>query len=68
MSKEIDISIVIVNYNVKDFLYQCLQSIQDSKCDLHVETIVVDNNSTDGTEEEIAKKFPEFILLKNKTR
>jgi O-antigen biosynthesis protein len=57
--KSADVSIVIVNYNVKDFLYQCLQSLQhvDYK-GLAVEIIVVDNNSHDGSIEFLEQVFP----------
>jgi GT2 family glycosyltransferase len=63
----IDVSIVIVNYNVKDFLYQCLLSIRASSKNLKVETIVVDNNSTDNSLPELIPIFPEvnFIPLDN---
>ena len=47
--KEIDVSIVIVNYNVKDFLHQCLTSIEKAKHNLSLEVFVVDNDSTDGS-------------------
>lgn len=61
----IDISIVIVNYNVKDFLLQCLRSIERAKADLNVEVIVVDNDSKDGSVEFLEPLFPnvEFIAL-----
>jgi len=60
-----DISIVIVNYNVKDFLYQCLKSIERGSAHLSVEIYVVDNNSTDGSMELLPKQFPHvnFIAL-----
>lgn len=63
---EIDISIVIVNYNVKDFLHKCLSSIQSSSGKLNIETIVVDNDSKDGSVEYLQPRFPEvkFIALK----
>ena len=44
-----DISIVIVNYNVRDFLNKCLNSINASQTNLKIQTIVVDNHSTDGS-------------------
>ncbi|MFA7326318.1 MAG: glycosyltransferase [Candidatus Kapaibacterium sp.] len=50
MQPNIDISIVIVNYNVKDFLSQCISSIHKSTTNLRYEIIVVDNASTDGSE------------------
>jgi len=59
------ISIVIVNYNVKDFLYKCLQTIESASNGLEIETIVVDNNSSDGSVSYLRPKFPkvEFISL-----
>ncbi|MCX7735126.1 MAG: glycosyltransferase [Candidatus Kapabacteria bacterium] len=61
-----DISIIIVNYNVKDFLYQCLKSIFESSHSLKIETIVVDNNSSDGSVDFLEPLFPnvQFIRLK----
>lgn len=66
MDNQPDISIVIVNYNVKDFLLECLRSIRESAKGLKVEVIVVDNNSTDGSVEFLEPLFPEvkFISLK----
>ncbi|HPI19238.1 MAG TPA: glycosyltransferase [Candidatus Kapabacteria bacterium] len=62
---EIDISIIIVNYNVKDFLFQCLKSIEKAEQNLNVEVIVVDNNSTDGSANYLSPLFPrvKFIAL-----
>ncbi|HRP01087.1 MAG TPA: glycosyltransferase [Candidatus Kapabacteria bacterium] len=60
-----DISIVIVNYNVKDYLFQCLNSILNSKNDLKIEIIVVDNNSSDNSIALLEPKFDKvnFIQL-----
>lgn len=66
MQSNIDISIVIVNYNVKDFLSQCIRSIHKSDTDLSYEIIVVDNNSTDGSKEifeAISEKEENFYYL-----
>ncbi|MCK5742257.1 MAG: glycosyltransferase, partial [Chlorobi bacterium] len=69
--RKTDISIVIVNYNVKDFLLQCLRSVEKSLSsafctDLSVETIVVDNDSNDFSVEYLRPMFPnvKFIDLK----
>lgn len=67
MNTEPDISIVIVNYNVKDFLYQCLLSIKAAISGLNVEIIVIDNNSIDDSAETIPKMFPEIIFKKMST-
>ncbi len=58
-----DISIVIVNYNVKDFLYQCLKSIEAASGDIVIETFVVDNNSTDGSMVLLPKHFPSVTFI-----
>ena len=52
------ISVIIVNYNVKDFLLQCLKSIENARGKLSVEIIVVDNNSNDGSIEFLKPIFP----------
>lgn len=61
-----DISIVIVNYNVKQLLLQCLKTIyaQDFK-GLSVETIVVDNDSKDESVEAIRAEYPQVRLIAN---
>ncbi len=61
-----DISIVIVNYNVKDFLKQCLDSIRESSNNLKVETIVVDNDSQDGSVELLEPLYPEVNFIASK--
>ncbi len=62
--QEKDISIIIVNYNVKDFLLQCLRSVRQATGSLNVETIVVDNNSADGSVESLQPLFPEVQFIK----
>lgn len=66
MANLINISIVIVNYNVKDFLKNCLESIYNSNTNLQFEVIVVDNNSHDDSFDELSQLYSDvnFILLK----
>jgi GT2 family glycosyltransferase len=59
------LSIVIVNYNVKKFLKNCIQSCLDATQNLDAEIIVVDNNSTDNSREYITRLFPQVIWLQN---
>lgn len=61
-----DISIVIVNYNVKAFLEQCLMAIERAEHDLKLEIYVVDNASVDGSQAMVRKRFPYVKLLENK--
>ena len=60
-----DLSIIIVNYNVKEFLQQALTSIQQAGRSLDYEVIVVDNASSDGSVELIREKFPDVRLIAN---
>jgi len=61
-----DLGIVIVNFNVRHFLVQCLQSIKNSEIrDLKVDIWVVDNASLDGSAGLIHKDFPEVRLIVN---
>lgn len=61
-----DLSVIIVNYNVKYFLEQALRSISKAAAGLKVEYFVVDNASTDGSAEYIKDNFPWVRLIANK--
>jgi hypothetical protein len=61
----IDISIIIVSWNVRDCLRACLDSIERHRDDLSLEVIVVDNASTDGTPAMIRDEFPAVTLTGN---
>ena len=60
------LSIVIVNYNVKYFLEQCLYAATKAASKLGSEIIVVDNDSVDGSCQMVAEKFPMVTLIANK--
>lgn len=59
------LSIVIVNYNVKYFLEQCLYSVRAAITGLDAEVWVVDNHSTDGSIEYLRPRFPEVNFIEN---
>ncbi|MEA3461316.1 MAG: glycosyltransferase [Bacteroidota bacterium] len=65
-----DLSIIIVNYNVRYFLEQCLHAVQQAigKLDedgYDAEVFVVDNNSVDGSVREVHLKFPGIHVIEN---
>jgi len=60
------LSIIIVNYNVRNFLEQCLTSVFKATEGLNAEVFVVDNNSSDNSLEMVRQKFPEVIIIANK--
>lgn len=61
-----DISIIIVNYNVKYFLKQALLSVEKAMHGIDGEVFVVDNDSKDDSCEMVRRHFPEVILIENK--
>jgi len=60
----IDVSIVIVSYNTKEMTLDCIGSIYSQSKGFSFNIIVVDNASTDGSPEAIAKIFPEVKLIR----
>jgi O-antigen biosynthesis protein len=60
------VSIVIVNYNVRNFLEQCLRSVFRAIDGIAAEVFVVDNHSLDGSQAMVRDKFPQVILIENK--
>ena len=64
--KRMKLSIVIVNYNVKHFLEQCIYSALNAISKLDAEILVVDNNSVDGSCGMVLDKFPSVTLIQNK--
>lgn len=61
-----DLAIIIVNYNVKNLLRKCLQTIEASEGDFGYQVIVVDNNSPDDSVAMVKTEFPSVSLIANK--
>src|SRR6218665_3412211 len=60
------LSVVIVNYNVEYFLEQCLRSVFNALKNVEGEVWGVDNNSVDGSMKMVKEKFPQAKLIENK--
>lgn len=61
----LDLSIVIVNWNTRDFLRDCLKSVYASEGEFTFETIVVDNCSHDGSAAMVREEFPQVHLIES---
>ncbi len=59
-----DLSIIIVNYNTRDYLARCLESLADMS-GISAEIFVVDNASKDLSVEMVRERFPEAVLIAN---
>jgi len=64
--KKIDLSIIIVNYNTKRLLRQCLKSINIFESNINFEVLVVDNASYDGSCQMVKNEFSQVKLIENK--
>ena len=60
-----DLSVIIVNWNTKDLLCQCIDSLTQTLKKMDTEIFVVDNGSTDGSVAAIREKFPRVRLVEN---
>ena len=61
----VDLSIIIVNWNTKEYLLHCIDSILQKKGSIPMEIIVIDNGSRDRSGEEVKRQFPGLRLIEN---
>ena len=67
MTLPLDLSILIVNWNSRDFLRKCLASIYEQTSGPSFEVIVADNASFDGAREMVAAEFPQVRFIQSET-
>jgi GT2 family glycosyltransferase len=60
-----DLSIVLVNHNAKDMTMDCIRSINEKTQKISCEIILVDNNSSDGSQAAIREQYPDVRLIEN---
>jgi GT2 family glycosyltransferase len=66
-STQLDVSIIIVNWNTKELLLSCISSVYTNISNkLKYEIIVVDNASCDGSSEAVKKTYPQVLVIQNK--
>jgi len=59
----VSIAVIIVNFNTRKLVLECLESIRSGSRNPSFEVLVVDNASTDGSAEAIAERFPQVRLI-----
>jgi len=62
---KMDLSIIILNWNTRELLARCLESVYSTVSDPSFEIIVVDNGSTDGSQAMLRDQFPRVHLIQN---
>lgn len=60
-----DVSVIVVNWNTRELLRNCIRSICEQASNVQLEIIVIDNRSTDGSAEMVKEEFPWVILVEN---
>jgi N-acetylglucosaminyl-diphospho-decaprenol L-rhamnosyltransferase len=63
--EELDVSIIIVNWNTKDLLGRCLESLAQGLGRLRAQVFVIDNGSRDGSDRLVVEEFPSVELIRN---
>lgn len=62
---EFEASIIIVSFNTREILRECLESVLRESTDLSIEILIVDNNSSDGSQAMIRESFPQVTLIES---
>lgn len=63
MAAQPSVRIVILNYNTRDLLVECLQSLQEDPASSDWHVVVVDNASSDGSAQQVRESFPKVSLV-----
>lgn len=66
MVNNVDVSVLIVNWNTREVTCECLESVYDQTQGIAFEVILIDNASSDGSADAIRCRYPEVKLIENK--
>ena len=61
----VELSVVVLSWNTRELLRECLDGLRDAMDGLSVEIVVIDNASEDGSADMVAESYPEVILERN---
>lgn len=61
-----DVSVIIVNWNTRDMLRDCLRSVYEQTQQVSFEVVVIDNASRDGSADMVRREFPAVVLITNR--
>jgi GT2 family glycosyltransferase len=61
----VDVSVIIVNWNTRDMLRDCLRSVYEQTQQVSFEIVVIDNASQDGSVDMVRREFPAVVLIPN---
>ncbi|NLG17397.1 MAG: glycosyltransferase family 2 protein [Fibrobacter sp.] len=65
MNSQVELSIIIVSFNVRDYLLACVASIKKNTAGIAYEIIIVDNNSSDNSADAVIEAYPDVKLIRN---
>ena len=61
------VAVVVVSYNTKELLFECIESVFESTKNQNIELVIVDNASEDGSYEAVLKSYPGLKMIRNAT-
>jgi glycosyltransferase involved in cell wall biosynthesis len=64
----LDLTIIVANYNTRNLLQSCLESVYHYTEGISLEVICIDDASPDGSADMVAEPFPQVILIRNSER
>ena len=64
-NRSYDASVVVVSFNTRELLRECLELVQREANGLRIEALIVDNNSSDGSADMVEKEFPNFRIIRS---